>query len=424
MNRIINVFEQIRTSSSTNIKKDILSEYKNDEQVKYYLEYLLNPHKVTGINKSKLSKKLSVEGKSSTDTSLSDILEYLLVNNTGNDIVVSRIQSYLSSLECDVERKFSEQMITKSYKLGVKAKLVNASIPNLIPEFNVMLAESYEKNMNYVNGKDFILTLKLDGCRCVMIKDDNDIKCFSRQGKAIDFLTQISDDMSKLPNGVYDGELIATGMFKSSKDQFKQTMKLSRIKGEKIGLKFVVFDYIENISDFNNNTSTMTCIDRKELVKSHISKVELEYVEYLEPYYIGNDITKIQHYSDIATSHDEEGIMLNIADSKYECKRSKNILKVKVFKTCDILCTGVEEGEGKLEGTLGKIVCDYKGFKLRVGSGFDDTTRNHLWNNPSEVIGRVVEVKYFEELETDGKLSVRYPVFIAVREEGKEVSYH
>ena len=95
------------------------------------------------------------------------------------------------------------------------------------------------------------------------------------------------------------------------------------------------------------------------------------------------------------------------------------------MQTCDIKCIAVEEGEGKYAGTLGKIVCDYKGFTLRVGSGFTDEQRNLYWNNQSEIVNQIVEIQYFEESKDKktGDLSLRFPVFKRVRDDKDEVSY-
>jgi len=72
---------------------------------------------------------------------------------------------------------------------------------------------------------------------------------------------------------------------------------------------------------------------------------------------------------------------------------------------------------------LGSIVVDYKGYELGVGSGFSDKDREYYWNNQDEIVGKIVEISYFEESSNDkGTESLRFPVFKAVREKD-EVSY-
>lgn len=107
--------------------------------------------------------------------------------------------------------------------------------------------------------------------------------------------------------------------------------------------------------------------------------------------------------------------MINL-DVPYQFKRTKSLIKVKKFYTLDLECINIEEGEGKNSGTLGAIVCKYGDNVVRVGSGFTDEQRNYYWNNPSEIIGRIAEIKYKEITQNkNGGVSVQFPVFCSVR---------
>ena len=142
--------------------------------------------------------------------------------------------------------------------------------------------------------------------------------------------------------------------------------------------------------------------------------------------YEGNDDSIIMKLLDEVTEQGEEGLMININSAPYECKRTKNLLKVKKMQTCDLRVIGFEEGEGKLKGTLGKIIVDYKGNEVGVGSGYSIEDRDYFWRNKEKLINRVIEIQYFEETtnQKNDKLSLRFPVYKKLREEGKEVSYY
>ena len=108
-------------------------------------------------------------------------------------------------------------------------------------------------------------------------------------------------------------------------------------------------------------------------------------------------------------------------NTTYKCKRTKELIKVKCFYDCDIRCVDIEKGAGKNSDTLGAIVCEYKNNIVKVGSGFTDEMRNHYWNNPNDIIGKIVTVKYKEETKNkDGSYSLQFPVFCAVREDKSE----
>ena len=115
--------------------------------------------------------------------------------------------------------------------------------------------------------------------------------------------------------------------------------------------------------------------------------------------------------------------MLN-RDTLYKKSRNNGIVKDKAWKHCDLRVIGMEEGKGTYAGTLGKLVVDYKGNELRL-SGMTDEERNRFWNNPNEVIGKIVLVKYkVESKDKTGKLSLNFANYISVRNDKDEPSYN
>ena len=94
------------------------------------------------------------------------------------------------------------------------------------------------------------------------------------------------------------------------------------------------------------------------------------------------------------------------------------------MQDCDLQIVGFEEGTGKYVGVTGSILVNYKGNIVGVGSGLTDDERKSFWVHRDELIGRIITVQYFEETcDAEGKPSMRFPVFVELREEGKEVSY-
>lgn len=67
---------------------------------------------------------------------------------------------------------------------------------------------------------------------------------------------------------------------------------------------------------------------------------------------------------------------------------------------------------------LGLNNSNSKGHEVRVGSGIDKETREAVWANPDEYIGRVIRVRYFEETRNQqGGVSLRFPVFLGFRDD-------
>lgn len=255
---------------------------------------------------------------------------------------------------------------------------------------------------------------------------DGKVKIFSRQGKRIEGLIDLEEELKELPSGCYDGELLLDKEDLPSKDLYRETVTVVNSKNDnKKNIVFNVFDFIP-LKDFENRYSDLHCDRRKMQVYESLRNTEPNWIRPVPILYRGEynkEIVQKELDKQIALEH--EGVMVNINDAPYEGKRTKNILKVKAMQDCDLKIIGFEEGTGKNKGTLGAIIVDYKGFEVKVGSGFTDEDRKYFWDNQNELLGRVITVQYFEETtnKKDNSLSLRFPVYRELREKGKEVSY-
>lgn len=428
MIEVIKLFKQIQETSSLNDKKAIIIANKDNELFKKCLRFLLDGNIVTGISSKKIKKKVFPSSEMApyylcVHSTFEDVMEYLQKNNTGKDEDIYEIQAFLSGHEKN--RDFYEQMITKILRLGVDAKLVNKCIPELIPTFDVMLGTPIDKVK--LKGNEWIsISKKLNGCRCSFVGD----KCMTRQGKEYKGLDHIISDIKKIgyEDHFIDGELLyknSEGL--SDSEAFQKGTGIAMSKdNNKYQLKLVVFDLFP-LEEFWNGKSCNTYENRRKalnLFDLQLQDACCRNVEVVRQLYAGTNHSEIWKWLDIAEENDWEGIILNL-DTPYECKRTKNLIKVKKFFSCDIKCIGVEEGSGRNKGTLGALVCDYKGNKVSVGSGFSDEDRKRIWQHPEDVIGKVISVKYKEETKNkDGGLSIQFPVFESIRFDKNEPSYN
>ena len=386
----------------------------------------MNTDKKTGLSTSKLEKQLSDKVNIEPKESLIDLLEYLIKYNTGKDTQIGTAQNFIVGLSNFTLKRFISELITKKYKCGVTAKVASTILPDLIKnEHEIMLAHKFEGKINGpVN-----ISLKLDGIRCTALIDDKGHVVFkTRQGKIIKGLLEIKMALKayNLSSCMLDGELIRINKENLPSDEnFRLTTEIVNSKSDdKTGLEFVLFD-VTPLSAYYEKECDMDYYTRMILLSQLIPQPN-KFIRVVPMYGTTEDVDVIYKTLSEVTSQGLEGLMLNTLSGKYGFgKRSKDLLKVKKMYTCDIKCVAVEEGEGKYTGTLGKIVCDYKGFTLRVGSGFTDEQREYYWNNQDKIVNQLVEIQYFEESKDKktGDLSLRFPVFKRVRDDKDEVSY-
>ena len=441
LQKLFIVCSELQKTSSTLEKQSILKQNENNILFKEVLKFLLDPMVVTGISQKKINKEINpiplgvnlcdLISKSSAET-LKDLLNYIKEHNTGTDIDIAYIQFYIKYLtDNEIIRLFLKSIITKSLKLGIDVKTANKVYgKDFIPTLDVMLGTSIEK-CKIPQGTWFSISQKLNGSRCFYYKG----KLYTRQGKVYTGCEHIIEDIKQLDDyynfdaeWVYDGELVLKDNSLTDSEAFQKGVGIANSdKENKQELKLVIFDTIPT-DEFEEGQSRSTYWARKILLQAYarnIKELNLSDIEIVPMFYEGTDQNKIWEWLDYAEQNDMEGVMVNL-DTPYECKRTKNLIKVKKFYTLDLKVTDAIEGDGRLKGTLGALVVDYKGNTVNVGSGFSDAQRKEFWENKDDMIGRVIEVKYKEITKNkDTALeSLQFPVFVSLREEGKEVSYN
>ena len=436
---MLSIFQEfVNKMQSTNgriEKENYLVEYKDVPQVKFILNFLLNPYVVSGISKKKIKKFEGVEfdDMSMPFFTVEELLFNIMENNTGKDEVLISIEKFIRRVGKEYRQLISD-IITKDLKLGVQSTTINKVYgKGTIPTFDVMLANKYfDAPDKYVpDGTSFMLTTKLDGVRCVCVRDFNGVKFFSRQGQPIFDLVEIEEEAMRLPCGfVYDGELLLDNVNNlDSKDLYRATVKVTGSDSEKRNLIFNVFDLI-GIEEFKQGYDGKSAHMRKSMLGKIIDRRNFKYIKEVKPLYIGEDKSKIQEWLDKITSEGGEGVMINISDAPYECRRSKHLLKVKKMQTADVLVLDVQEGTGQNINKLGAILVkfigpDSKEYTCYCGSGFTLQEREEFWKDKNLILNKIVEVQYFEISQNeDGKYSFRFPVFKHIRNDKFEISMY
>ena len=423
MKEVINIIKQLQNTSSSNEKLNILKLNKDNELLQKVLEYTYNPFKKYGMSEKSISLRVYPQNN------INDIFEVLdkLSKSNINDSLRITTNSFLSSIQNKDEQELYKMMILKDLKIGMTSKSINKVWKGLIPDFNVMLAKKYFDNPTKVEGKQFQITSKMDGARFILMKSPSGkVECRTRQGQLIDGLFEFEHDFKLIPNNtVIDGEILLNKQGLHSKDLYRETMKEFRKKGEKHNLILNAFDILP-YDEFIKGKSKENSHIRKQQLHQLLSSNKFTNIVEVPVLYEGKDINMINKYLDKITSKGGEGVMINISNEPYKCTRTDVLLKVKKMQSVDLKVIGFEEGTGNLSGTLGRINVTYKGNIVGVGSGFELSMRDEIWNNKDKYLDKIAEIQYFEETsnQKDDKLSLRFPVFKDWRFDKDEESYN
>lgn len=422
--------KEITSSNSRLHKQAVLQKYADDDVIQRYLQIAFDPYKVYGISTKKLYANVPPHVAADIELfSVFELFEYLEEHNTGTFAEILLCQNLLDGVaaanqECAA---LLEALICKDLSIGCDAKTINKEIPDLIPTFNVQLANKYFDKPAVVEGKKFAITTKIDGGRIIALKQDGQVSFFTRAGQRYEGLVDLEDEMYRLmpDNTCLDGEitLLVRGNL-SSKEAYKETMKIVRTKDKsKHGIKMQVFDWMP-AEDFKRQQCDTPYRLRRAYVDQMFNMIDFRYFELLPLLYVGEDTSKITEILEEEVANGEEGIMINDYNALYEFKRTNCLLKCKKFNSCDLQICDLEEGSGKYTGMLGAFVCEYKGGEVRVGSGLTDDLRKEIWQNPEKYLNSIIEVSFFEETkDSTGKLSLRFPTFKDFRFDKTEPNY-
>lgn len=410
--------KEITASASRKYKQEVLTKYKDDEVIQKYLKINYDPYEIFGISEKKLHKQVSCVAYPADN--VFDLFYWLEKHNTGTDVAIKMCQETLAVIASKDQEAAAllEELICKDLSIGVDSKTINSIMPNLIPQFSCMLAQKYFEKPEKLSGKTFAITTKLDGFRLIAIKDKSgNVKFYSRVGQLVEGLVEIEAELkANFPNDVaLDGELTISNYFDMpSKDAYKAASKIIRLKGDtpKTGLTYRVFDMMTAEEFISQNCPAIYDV-RRATLDSYAGRSQ--HIEVLPVLYRGTDTSKITEFLDKITSEGGEGCILNLCDAPYVWNRTWNLQKVKKFDSLDLEVVDIEEGSGRLAGTLGAIHVRYKdGNIVKVGSGFSDDERKLYFSNPALILHEIVEIKFFEEStskDPSGKTlySLRFP---------------
>ena len=432
----------LKSKSKVQDKIDTLDEYASDPDFCYLIEFLLNTDKVTGIKKSKLKKQIKNTSKllDTQYNSLKDLIEYLLSNNTGTDQNVYIVQNFINRIKNSPqinERQIISDIITKDFKCGVTDLTAYGHIPGLERNWRERKGHSLidnktgELKVKKILGKNVTITLKLDGFRYKIVKQGDNINIYTSSGKLDNNLVEIIEEAKLLPDGVYDGEVIAHGEFENSTARFNATTKILGTDGEKRGVDFIAFDYIEDIDAFfNYEEYKIERWKRFSNLYDILNSLDLTYIQLAPVYHNNVKVTKelidnIYKTYEKIIAQGEEGLVIDIADASYVRSKGTSMFKMKPEISGDFKVIDVIEGKGKDAGRLGAFVIEYKDNTVHVGSGLTDSIREEVWANPDKYIGKLIEVVYLCETkdEKTGLTSIRLPRFKRFRFDKNDVSY-
>ena len=281
-----------------------------------------------------------------------------------------------------------------------------------------MLAQSHDKYGHKIKYPAYVQP-KLDGLRCFIHVDGENVTLKSRTGKEFTSLGHIADAVRELVSvmGKSVGSFILDGELYNH--QFKEDFQglVSAIKRDKPSenthlVEFHCYDYVAEDRDFKDRIDELYHMDQWLSEVTTIQIVQTFSVENLDEVVEQNSLWLEDGY---------EGSMIRNSKGGYQPnRRSPDLQKYKSFMDAEFEIVGAVENKGKMEGQCTFTCVTKDGAEFGCKPMGDESQREQYWTDfqAGKLTGKMLTVKFFEWTTSENPVP-RFPVGICVRWEGE-----
>ncbi len=435
-NKIQNLVNELKSNNSSVEKVKILSKYVNDKDVVKFFQYCYDDTKLYGVSSASL-KKYATNFNINYIMNFDAIIDFFelcdnLNNNTftGNS-ALNKVATFIA-----INKDYEKLLLTffdRNLEIGMGVTQINKALGNVIKVYEVALAATYDsKKHNKYDLNNYAIQRKLNGVRLTSfiyidpITKNIMIESKSRNGKIYTTTDKINKELMNLykdssfygTNIVLDGECCLID--ENGKEDWNGIVSEIRRKDYIMeNPMYITFDILTENEFYGISKSMNYSVRYSNLKKFIACHGKLNHIKYVfaTPY---NKDT-FENLKSLYVDTDKwEGFIFRKLNVPYKSGRSTDLLKYKLFKDAEFKVEGVTTGKKYMlnkngimeeQETVAALLISYKGNKCQVGSGLSDEQRIEWFNNPDEIIGKYINVKYKEESKNkDGSVSLQFPV--------------
>lgn len=427
----IDILEHLESTAGRNAREEILNDNARNDLLKRIFWAVLDPYTDFGVRKFKAvpAKGLKVHSDDEIveqflDLALNELATRKLSGNAAKD-AVTRLMGTMD----DRQQKWCHRILLRNLRVGID-NTCNKVWPDLIKKFKVQLAETLKTEHEETVGIKILDAVsypvrvepKLDGLRCIAVKNNGVVTMHTRNGNVLESLPTIAKMLAAAPydNIVLDGEAKGVDWNESN-----SVMMSGKGKGSKDDTNMVyhVFDSLP-LQDWVSQKTEIPLSHRIGETALLLEQFPVDGpIRHVPGETVQTEASLMKFYS-IAMNGGHEGIMLKDLTAPYRFKRSEAILKMKPVITFEGIIVGHYEGRvgTKHEGKFGGFyVALPNRIITRLGGGFKDVDRAEFQLNGVDTYnGRIVEIEGQPDpmtkdgLTKDGR--VRFPVFTRFRD--------
>ncbi len=253
---------------------------------------------------------------------------------------------------------------------------------------------------DYFSDPDWIYERKLDGVRCLVFKDEKNVRILSRNKNQLNNMyPEIEKALLSADNESFiaDGELVTFDGELTSFSRLQQRINVSDPSEDLIKKVPVILYLFDLLYQDGYDLTRLPLRERKSLLKKNL--------KFTDPIRFCAHINEngMDFYKE-ACEKGWEGIIAKRADSVYHHSRSKDWLKFKCVHQQEFVVVGYTEPRGERKGFGAMLVAYYEKDQLhyagKVGTGYSDKELSELYQKMSKLKSKKVPLQ--EEVKESG----------------------
>lgn len=408
---MIEILNELKNTTSTKEKFNILSKNKENESLKRILKYAYDSVSYTyGVTYNHI---LSFESKDTSQKNMFELLEELSKRELTGHNALRECKNLINTLS-EENKIIFKGIIDRDFKIGVSTKTINKVWKGLIPTPNYCRCSVYKKGAK-ISYPAFV-QLKCDGTYREAHIENGICSFRTRSGEEYSIPT-LEKEMSKLPDGYYTGEFtigradepdvdrqVGNGLINSKTPPFEK-------------IHFTIWDYLRPLEYTLNARRTYK--ERFEELTSIITQAQIENVSIVQSVVVNSEEEMIKQVS-LWMSKGLEGGVLKDFNMSFKNGTSNQQFKIKLKIDAEMRVKDFQKGtEGtKYEGQNKVIIFENdEGTIKGQCSGMTDAQVEECTKHPEKYIGQIVSVQFNDLIKAQGSevYALSHPRFVEFR---------
>lgn len=418
---ILDILEQLRQTSSTKEKFNILSSFKDNKDLEKLLKYTYDKVDFTyGVTPSTVLDFNADTVSEYTNLGMFEVLDALNKREVTGHKALALAKRFYDSCDKPIKELFL-RVLDRDLKIGVNEKTLNKVFKGIVPK------PAYERCdiLNEKTLKKFTfpgyIQLKCDGTYREALVKNKTVTFKTRSGEPYENPV-LEDEMRNLPEGYYLGEFTLGRADNPDANRAEGNGNINSDNPDYDNIHFTVWDHLTEdeyaLKECRNYDERL--IDMRLYIEKLNSPL-VQVVPSLKVYDI-EDALKVT--SDWMNKGLEGGVLKSF-NMKFKNGTSKEQLKIKLKVDVEVRCTGFLEGTKgtKYEGKNKVITFENdEGTIKGQCSGMTDSMVDEVTKNPEKYIGKVLSVQFNDLTKAEGHeyFALSHPRFAEWRDDKNE----